>query len=85
VATLLPTYTQPTSETIPQCPSHPLAEVDSHTIPITTQPYFTGGANDLVRRAGGVKNHLILDFCSLTIIEDGDRDHVPSTFLKHFH
>ena len=69
---------------IPQCPSQPLTDVDPRTIPIESRPYFIGGANDFVRRGGGIKGHLIVDFRSLTIIEDGNGDHVPSTFLKHF-
>jgi hypothetical protein len=79
-----PTYKQSAGNLIPQCPSQPYTETDPRTIPIASRPYFKGGANDFVRRAGGVKSHLIVDFRSLTIIEDGNGDHVPSTFLKHF-
>jgi hypothetical protein len=61
---------------IPQCPSQPLTDIDPCTIPITLQPYFIGGANDFVRRGGSIKGHLIVDFRSLTILEDGNGDHV---------
>jgi hypothetical protein len=75
-------YNQPRDEIIPQCPSQPTVDTDPRSIPIASRPYFIGGANDFVRRSGGVRSHLLVDIRSLTIVEHGD--HVPSAFLRHF-
>jgi hypothetical protein len=67
---------------VPQCPSQPITHVDPRTIPIRFRPYFTGGANDFVKRSGGAKRHLLVDVRGLTIEETGE--HVPQAFLKRF-
>jgi hypothetical protein len=75
-------YNQPRSDIIPQCPSQPHTNVDLRSVPIANRPYFKGGANDFVRKAGGVRANLFVDIRSLTIIDNGD--HVPAAFLRQF-
>jgi hypothetical protein len=76
------TYNQPDRDSIPQCPNQPFQNTDPRSIPIASRPYFQGGANDFIKRAGGVKRHLYVDLRSLTIVEDPT--HVPAAFLRHF-
>ena len=76
------TYNQLDEDRIPQCPNQPLQTLDPRSIPIASRPYFQGGANDFIKRAGGVKRHLYVDLRSLSIVEDPT--HVPAAFLRHF-
>ena len=76
------TYNQGDDAKIPQCPSQPASNVDPRSIPIESRPYFKGGANDFIKKAGGVKRHLYVDIRSLTIVENPT--HVPTAFLRHF-
>jgi hypothetical protein len=73
---------QSKSSKIPQCPSQPPTNVDPRTIPIATRPYFEGGTNDFIKRAGGAKKPVIVDIRSFSIISDAK--HVPAPFIRQF-
>lgn len=75
-------YNQIDTKDIPQCPNQPPTNCDPRSIPIASRPYFQGGANDFIKKAGGVKRHLYVDLRSLSIITDPT--HVPAAFLRHF-
>jgi hypothetical protein len=73
---------QEATNKIPQCPTQPRSNVDPRSIPIASRPYFTGGANNFIKHAGGSKKHIYVDVRSLIVISDPSQ--VPSFFLRQF-